>query len=1125
MDLGVIGRYPIGRNGVASFAHTLQRMLQAGSAGNNFQPVSGQHYKTVAYRYNTTADAVITWTTSGTSAGTAYAPNLLSVTDGTDEDGLETQVFTDLLGHTVLKRQILSPANLDTYYLYNNAGMLNYIIPPKAMAIMNLSGNYSLTQSTIKPLLFSYLYDSRGRVIQKTVPGNIVLTIVYDPLNRPVLMQDANLAANNQWNYIKYDVKGRAISQGIYTDAVHTGPGVMQGYVTGLASNYATAWYESKNGNSLTGYYTNNIFPNTNTVALAYSFYDNYDLLNNGSNYYPYHPSGLTGDNGATTAQIKGMPTMVYKSTVSITVAPVWLMSVQLYDHNLRPIQSQTNNLVDTALGSTTVTDYKTTVPDFVGMPTVSLISKKSSSSITTTVKTTLAYDPTHRVLAVDQSYNSGTTVHVAAYVYSETGSVVQKKLGSADAVTWLQLVDFRYNIRGQLTSINNSTLTHDGGQTDDDPNPVYGMTLLYDQPDSQLGNTPYYSGRLSAIKWMSKDASNTNGKERAYTYTYDNADRYTGANYAERTGTGAFSFTHGWDEEITGYDENGNIKTLTRNSTTQGSGSYTPIDNLTYTYSSTNANQLYTVTDATGNIAGFGVQTGGSAGGHYAYDTNGNITNDPYKALGITYNVLNKTDKISFTAVSGRYISYIYDSGGNVMEKQQYDVVSGVSTLISTTIYTDGFVYINGALAYFATTEGRVTYNGTTFTNEYTITDQQGNARLSFNNSGTGGARQVIQENSYYGFGMIMPGSLVTGGTNKNLYNGGSEWQNDFTNLPDVYQTFNRNYDAAIGRFVGTDPQPESAAGMSNYQYAGNNPVMANDPMGNNAAPTHHETSIAWTNGVQTRDGNYFGPALGWADAEGGGRPVGDDGTFAELINEFNADVAGWEAQLDPHDYSAEWNSILNGSGYSIGDNGLQYSSGKDVGLGSEDNVTSNINAYKDSQVINDEKIFKTATGTFTVDFATNPNFVYNGSLMHGAQMYIYYQKNGDDGYSSYQWIQTFDEVYLDETNKKVFKYGEDGVNQPFYYPQDVESSYSKKIGVTAYFGDTPGTSGNSELFFASTTLVGIGSDQRLYPIGSFTWGFYANYPNIILKTLNFSTKTPPWNLDIITNHNNGKY
>jgi len=46
--------------------------------------------------------------------------------------------------------------------------------------------------------------------------------------------------------------------------------------------------------------------------------------------------------------------------------------------------------------------------------------------------------------------------------------------------------------------------------------------------------------------------------------------------------------------------------------------------------------------------------------------------------------------------------------------------------------------------------------------------------------------------------------------------------------------QTFYRNYDAAIGRWIAVDPTPESAESMSTYQYAVDNPVMLNDPLGN---------------------------------------------------------------------------------------------------------------------------------------------------------------------------------------------------------------------------------------------------------------------------------------------------
>jgi RHS repeat-associated protein len=72
-----------------------------------------------------------------------------------------------------------------------------------------------------------------------------------------------------------------------------------------------------------------------------------------------------------------------------------------------------------------------------------------------------------------------------------------------------------------------------------------------------------------------------------------------------------------------------------------------------------------------------------------------------------------------------------------------------------------------------------------------------------------------------------------ITGTSNKKLYSGRSEWQNDYSNLPDYYQTFYRNYDAVLGRFVGVDPMPESSADLTTYNYAGNNPIVFNDPLG----------------------------------------------------------------------------------------------------------------------------------------------------------------------------------------------------------------------------------------------------------------------------------------------------
>ncbi len=115
----------------------------------------------------------------------------------------------------------------------------------------------------------------------------------------------------------------------------------------------------------------------------------------------------------------------------------------------------------------------------------------------------------------------------------------------------------------------------------------------------------------------------------------------------------------------------------------------------------------------------------------------------------------------------------------------------------------------------------------------EYFITDQQGNTRVSFEDNN--GTVALIQENSYYAFGMQMAGGYTPGtNPNKKLYNAGSEWQDDIDGLADYYSTFFREYDPIIGRFNGVDPVSESFESWTTYHYSYNNPVNFNDPMGN---------------------------------------------------------------------------------------------------------------------------------------------------------------------------------------------------------------------------------------------------------------------------------------------------
>lgn len=196
-------------------------------------------------------------------------------------------------------------------------------------------------------------------------------------------------------------------------------------------------------------------------------------------------------------------------------------------------------------------------------------------------------------------------------------------------------------------------------------------------------------------------------------------------------------------------------------------------------------------------------------------------MTADPYKGLSLTYNDLNRTDKIIITTATNRYINYTYDATGALIRKQAYDN----NVLQITTDYIDGFVYINSALSYFPMPEGRVRNTGSSLKPEYIITDQQGNARVTFETK-TGAAVQV-QKDDYYPFGMEINTS-VTSPKNEYLYNK-KELQEELQE----YDYGARFYDPVIGRWNTIDSLAEKGRRWSPYTYAFDNPIRFEDPDG----------------------------------------------------------------------------------------------------------------------------------------------------------------------------------------------------------------------------------------------------------------------------------------------------
>ena len=109
-------------------------------------------------------------------------------------------------------------------------------------------------------------------------------------------------------------------------------------------------------------------------------------------------------------------------------------------------------------------------------------------------------------------------------------------------------------------------------------------------------------------------------------------------------------------------------------------------------------------------------------------------------------------------------------------------------------------------------------------FEYQYFIKDHLGNTRVVLSQT-----NEILQQNSYYPFGMLMAGlpQKEEANTNKYLYNG-KELQDDFG--LDWYDYGARFYDAEVGRFVSIDPLSEKYIFQAPFIYAINNPVMFPD-------------------------------------------------------------------------------------------------------------------------------------------------------------------------------------------------------------------------------------------------------------------------------------------------------
>ncbi|MFM8912938.1 MAG: DUF6443 domain-containing protein, partial [Flammeovirgaceae bacterium] len=614
---------------------------EQGAPGADWQPGTG-HTVLANSTMNTASDQVRQFNTDGTSTG-FFAANTLYAIETISEDGLKTINFNNKLDRTLLTRRVAAvviggiSTDLDTYYIYNEMNQLRYTLQPKGVAVMKT--NNWLMDANIKDLyVFETVYDQRGRPIEQKVPGAGWSYVVYDQLNRPVLTQHANQAAAKQWMFTKFDRKGRPVMAGVYTDVVNTTRTALQQILDTKNYNGVDAYFETRQTATAFGY-SNNAFPNANIAVRLVNYYDDYDLNYNGpTDDIAYLPQGLGSEEPVLAATVRGLPTASKKLILNTST---WLTEVIFYDRYYRPVQRRSNNALNN-----TVEDVATTVLDFEGKALRKITFQKVAVGKTITVLNRYEYDAKARITRAYEKINALPEKTIATYRYNELGQLVEKNLGGMGATGaegFLQSIDFKYNIRGWLTHINNSELKYDALHNNDNDD-VFGMELLYNKTDNALGNIAQYDGTVAAVKWQHNDVfNNTQPKrQRAYTFDYFANDQLKNANYKAWSGTAWTAEAGAYDMKNFSYDHNGNIMGYERYSKASEAAATVKTDHLTYTYG---GNRLLQVEDA-GTGAGFG--NGFTASVEYFYDANGNLIDDKNKGVTLGYNDLNKTTNVT---------------------------------------------------------------------------------------------------------------------------------------------------------------------------------------------------------------------------------------------------------------------------------------------------------------------------------------------------------------------------------------------------------------------------------------------------------------------------------------------
>lgn len=411
----------------------------------------------------------------------------------------------------------------------------------------------------------------------------------------------------------------------------------------------------------------------------------------------------------------------------------------------------------------------------------------------------------------------------------TEGGAISDFTIYAMEVDSPLQKVDFKYNIRGWLTEINSINSLTKNASSD-----LFNFKINYTSVEGSAGDpgkaVPLYNGNIAQTIWKT---SNIDAQKRTYGYKYDALNRIRTA-YSRKGNNLDVAGNHSvWGIN---YDKIGNILALTRNGY-NGVNGPAMWDQLLYTYEGNQLQNVEDISTSSLNHEGFRDRTTATST-DYTYDDNGNMLSDYNKGIiNIDYNHLNLPESISIQAVNGHFggtINYVYTASGAKLEKEFIPNVGSVSV----TEYIGHYIYHNNVLQFMSQPEGYVHPVSGSYEYVFQYTDHLGNVRLSYSDSDHDGnvtSAEIVEESNYYAFGLKQKGynNTTIGGNNlaQKWTFGGKEFQDDLD--LEWYDHGTRNYNPALGRWMNPDPLADFAPELTPYRFAGNNPILLNDPTG----------------------------------------------------------------------------------------------------------------------------------------------------------------------------------------------------------------------------------------------------------------------------------------------------